>query len=460
MFINVILAILVLSIIVIVHEFGHFIIAKANGITVVEFSIGFGPKLVHFKKGETEYCIKLFPFGGACTMLGDAFLEMSYMQQEHDDDEENLTKEEKEERKRKLAFENGYDMSKSFSSKSVWARIAVIAAGPIFNFILAFLCAIVIIGVTGYDPCDIDAVSEDSPASIAGLQEGDVITKINGQSVVFFRDYSFYRYFNEAETMKITFVRDNQKMTTTLTPEHIVQKKYQVGITISEDCEILTVYEDMPAESAGIKAGDIIDTIDGKKMETNSMITEAIAASQGDKISITVKRDGKKIDLKVTPKLNEVETYYTGLTIYGDRVKVSPIDTIKYSFAEVGYEIKSVVLSLGMMFNGKVTVDDLMGPVGTVSTMSEIVEESKQDGTLYVILNLFNLAALISANLGIMNLLPIPALDGGRLVFLIIEAVRGKPIKEEHEGIVHFIGVILLAILMVYIMFKDIIRLF
>ena len=120
MVLNVILAILVLSIIVIVHEFGHFIIAKANGITVVEFSIGFGPKLIHFRKGETEYCIKALPFGGACTMLGDEFLEMSVIQSEEDDDEE-LTDEEKEAKKRKLAIENGYDMEKSFASKSVWA---------------------------------------------------------------------------------------------------------------------------------------------------------------------------------------------------------------------------------------------------------------------------------------------------------------------------------------------------
>ena len=167
MVLNVFLAILVLSIIVIVHEFGHFIIAKANGITVVEFSIGFGPKLIHFRKGETEYCIKALPFGGACTMLGDEFLEMSVIQSEEDNDEE-LTDEEKEAKKRKLAIENGYDMEKSFASKSVWARIAVIAAGPVFNFLLAFVCAVVIVGSLGYDPCDIDVVKDNSPATEAG----------------------------------------------------------------------------------------------------------------------------------------------------------------------------------------------------------------------------------------------------------------------------------------------------
>ena len=124
MALNVILAILVLSIIVIVHEFGHFIIAKANGITVVEFSIGFGPKLIHFKKGDTEYCIKALPFGGACTMLGDEFLEMNIAESEDETDTE-LTPEEKEAKKLKMAVENGYDMNKSFSSKSEIGRAHV-----------------------------------------------------------------------------------------------------------------------------------------------------------------------------------------------------------------------------------------------------------------------------------------------------------------------------------------------
>ena len=434
MVLNVILAILVLSIIVIVHEFGHFIIAKANGITVVEFSIGFGPKLIHFRKGETEYCIKALPFGGACTMLGDEFLEMSVIQSEEDDDEE-LTDEEKEAKKRKLAIENGYDMEKSFASKSVWARIAVIAAGPVFNFLLAFVCAVVIVGSLGYYPCDIDVVKDNSPATEAGLQEGDVITKVNGHKVTFYRDFYFYRAYNADKTLNITFTRDGEKMTTTVTPQHIKQQKYQVGIMMNENCLISSVTKDSPAEKAGLKANDVIKAVDGTAMENSSNVT-------------------------VEPKMVEVESYDTGFVVYGDRVKTSPIGTLKYSVEEVGYSVKTVIQSLGMLFTGKIGFDSLLGPVGTVSTMSEIVEESKADGAFYVFLNLMNLAALISANLGVMNLLPIPALDGGRLVFLIIEALRGKPVKREHEGIVNFIGMILLVILMIVVLLKDIMALF
>ena len=205
MVINIILAILVLSIIIIIHEFGHFIVAKANGITVVEFSLGFGPKLIHFKKGETEYSLKLLPFGGACIMLGEDFLEADDDEQEDATEGNNTGKAGSEldndfcngktaedngfgntsryssdntsagsymsEKKKQEALEAGYDMSKSFANKSVWARIAVIAAGPIFNFILAFVCSVVIIGSIGYDPCMVDVVYDNSPAVSAGLQD-------------------------------------------------------------------------------------------------------------------------------------------------------------------------------------------------------------------------------------------------------------------------------------------------
>ena len=427
--------------------------------TVVEFSIGFGPKLIHFRKGETEYCIKALPFGGACTMLGDEFLEMSVIQSEEDNDEE-LTDEEKEAKKRKLAIENGYDMEKSFASKSVWARIAVIAAGPVFNFLLAFVCAVVIVGSLGYDPCDIDVIKDNSPATEAGLQEGDVITKVNGHKVTFYRDFYFYRAYNADKTLNITFTRDGEKMTTTVTPQHIKQQKYQVGIMMNENCLISSVTKDSPAEKAGLKANDVIKAVDGTAMENSSSVTEAITSSGGSSVTFTVARDGKNVDVTVEPKMVEVESYDTGFVVYGDRVKTSPIGTLKYSVEEVGYSVKTVIQSLGMLFTGKIGFDSLLGPVGTVSTMSEIVEESKADGAFYVFLNLMNLAALISANLGVMNLLPIPALDGGRLVFLIIEALRGKPVKREHEGIVNFIGMILLVILMVVVLFKDIMALF
>ena len=144
----------------------------------------------------------------------------------------------------------------------------------------------------------------------------------------------------------------------------------------------------------------------------------------------------------------------------GNYVKASPAETVVNAFKEVGYWIEVVVESLGMMFTGQVGINDLSGPVGTVSVMSSVVEESKSGGFISVLMSLFYLAIMISANLGVMNLLPLPALDGGRLVFFVLEVLRGKPVKKEHEGMVHFVGMVLLMILMVYVMFKDIRGLF
>ena len=170
MIVNVILAILVLSVIIIVHEFGHFIVAKANGVTVLEFALGFGPKLIHFKKGETVYSIKLLPFGGSCMMLGDEFMEA---QTDEDEDEQADEKDGKAK-----TLEEEYDADRAFSNKSVWSRIAIIAAGPLFNFLLALILSIIMIGVDGYDLCTVDKVYDNSPAQEAGLAEGDTILKI------------------------------------------------------------------------------------------------------------------------------------------------------------------------------------------------------------------------------------------------------------------------------------------
>lgn len=478
MVINVILAILVLSIIIIIHEFGHFIVAKANGITVVEFSLGFGPKLIHFKKGETEYCLKLLPFGGACIMLGEDFLEADSDEDEDEADDNNKSDNKNasddinqssygqtagsymSQKAKDEALEQGYDMSKSFANKSVWSRIAVIAAGPLFNFLLAFVCAVVIVGSIGYDPCRVDVLYADSPAAEAGLQEGDVIVKVNNQKVTFYRDYSFYRYYHADEQMNITYIRDGQKYTTTLMPEYVKQEKYQIGITLEQNGTIDAVGDGTPAAAAGIEKGDKITAINGVSVDNSTQISEQINKCNGQSIDVTVQRNGGNVTLSMTPNYVENEYYYTGLACYGAREKVSSVGTLKYAVKEVGYSVNTVIKSLGMMFTGKVGINDLSGPVGTVSIMSDIVEESKADGAFYVFLNLLNLAGLISSNLGVMNLLPIPALDGGRLVFLVLEVLRGKPVKKEHEGIVHFVGMILLLILMVYIMFKDIRGLF
>lgn len=435
MIVNIIIAVLMIGFLVVAHEFGHFIVAKANGVAVIEFAVGFGPRIFHVKKGETDYVLRLIPFGGACVMLGDAMMEMGDEASE-------------------------YDESRALSAKSVWARIAIVVAGPFFNFIIAFIFAVIIIASVGIDPCTVDVVEKDSPAYEAGLEAGDLITKINNNNIAFSKEYSFYNYYHGDETMNITYKRNGEKYTTTVTPVYRTSQVYRIGVVVSENVNITTVTKDSPADKAGLKVGDIIMSVDGQKLSESLKISDIISASQGKEVTMVVKRGDNEISLSVTPSITDVEEYYTGFDSYGYRVKQSPAATIGYAFKEVGYWIEVVVKSVGMMFTGKVSVNDLSGPVGVVDSVNTVVEQSKPDGVWMVCLNLFNYIVMLSANLGVMNLLPLPALDGGKLLFLIIEALRGRPVKPEHEGMVHFVGMVLLMMLMVYVMFKDITRLF
>lgn len=423
-----VLAILVLSLIIIIHELGHFIIAKASGVKVVEFSLGMGPRLIKFTKGGTMYSLKLFLLGGSCQMLGE--------------DEDNS--------------EEG-----SFNSKSVWKRIAIIAAGPIANFVLAFIGAVLLIGIIGYDPAIVHSVEKDSTAYEAGLLAGDKIIDVNGTNVTFYGDYSMYLLFNDGKDLELTVLRDGKKQVVSFSPKHIEEDVYQIGINIDSDKPLIYSVEDgCPAKDAGLKANDKIISVDGVKCNTSDEVIELVQLAGGKEVKFVIERDGEEITVNITPNIVHQEYYDYGFYLSGERVKCNPIDTIKYSFCQVGYWIKTVFYSFRLIFSGEAGFNDLSGPVGIVTMIGDVVEESKSDGALYVFLNITNWTIMISANLGVMNLLPIPALDGGRLVFLFIEAVRRKPVPKEKEGIIHFVGIVLLLLLSVAVLVNDVRKLF
>lgn len=430
---NIIIAILILGVIVIIHEFGHFLLARANGVAVSEFAIGLGPTILKTKRKGTIFSLKLLPFGGACIMAGE------------DGNEDGISE---------------LDKDQLFTSKSVWAKISVIAAGPIFNFLLAFILAIFIIGSIGYDPCVVYDVESGSPAAEAGLMPGDIITSVNGKKIHFYKEYSLYQQLHTGSSMEITYVRDGKKYTATVIPKYVVEDVYQLGVYLGENAVISSVSEGGAAQKAGFLANDRITAVNGEAIATTDEAIAAIRSCGGESILVTVTRNADSLDILVTPVLTHSAYFTTGLSFSAARVKVNPIQTMKYSALEVKYWISTVFESLKMLVTGKVTKDDVAGPVGIVSAISNVVEQSKPDGIFYVLLNLANWGVMISANLGVMNLLPIPALDGGRLLFLLIEAVRGKPIDQKKEGMVHLVGMVLLMILMFFILFNDISKLF
>ena len=422
---KILIAVIIFSAIILFHEFGHFLFAKLNGIGVTEFSLGMGPRLFSFQKGETRYSLKLLPIGGSCAMVGE------------DTDEEELPG--------------------SFNAASVGGRISVVAAGPVFNFILA------IVGFVGYDPSEVVEVEKGSPVAEAGLEKGDVITEYDGYHVDLAKDLYVYMYLNnleEGDTVTMKVKRDGETRTITYTPD--VSVRYLLGFNRS-DASSMTVeslIDGMPLQEAGLQAGDTITAINGTEIadgEAYDAYLEEHPLSD-EPVEITYERDGLDYTATITPR--EYRTPQLGFSYNLGYTKTSGLQVLKYGALEIKYMVRTTLLSLKELVTGQLGFQNLSGPVGVVDAIGTTYEQSKSEGALMLWMNMLNMAVLLSANLGVMNLLPLPALDGGRLVFLIIEAIRRKPVNREIEGRIHFAGLMLLMALMVVVMYNDILKIF
>ncbi len=342
---------LIFSVVVISHEFGHYIIARASGIHVLEFYVGFGPTLFHFEKGGTKYSWKLLPLGGACVFEGQDG----------------------------LALEAGEEPGEgSFLKASPWSRLATVFAGPLFNVILGFLLAFVMVCLVAVRDPVATEVLPGSAAEEAGLQAGDRILYLNGQRVCLYEDITLYTLTSQGESVYLVYERDGQNFTTAITPQYNADYgRYMLGIS-----------------------------------------------------------NATFVDLKGT-------------------------DYFEYAYYEVRYNFKATYASLRMLIHGKVGRQDVAGPVGiAVNVVGKTYEEASAYGMSTVIVNMLNIALMLTINLGILNLLPIPALDGGRLVFIILEILRGKPVPPEKEGMVHFIGMMFFMVLIVIVFFNDLRNIF
>lgn len=425
---KIIIALLVFSVIVLFHELGHFLLAKRNNIAVTEFSLGMGPRLLSTEKGGTRYSLKLFPIGGSCMMVGE-------------DDDDNT--------------------EGSFNNASVWARISVVAAGPIFNFILAFVFAMIITSVVGYDPAKVLQVAEGSPAAEAGLREGDVITEFQGRHISIGRDLDSYMNLHglQDEEISLTYKRDGKKYNIAYTADS--EKRYMLGFYYMTEGEpqITQVMIGSSMAKAGVMPGDIIREINGVAVADAKELQEYLSKHplDGSEVTLGMERDGKVETIVATPQMTK--TVDSGFVYNIYREKTNFPGVMKYSAVEVRYWISSTIESLMMLVKGQFSVNDLAGPVGIINGIGDSYEAAKEEGAVMVWMQMLYWAILLSANLGVMNLLPIPALDGGRLVFLLIEAVRKKRLNPNVEGMIHFAGFMLLMLLMIFVMFNDFRRL-
>lgn len=374
-----VVTIVIFLVMITLHEFGHFIMAKAVGVNVLEFAVGMGPAIFKKQGKETLYSVRIFPIGGYC----------------------------------KLDGEDGESASKgAFCNQKLWKRFLVVSAGAILNLILGFVLFTIVVGMMGpFKSNTVGKVDERAYLAESGVLPGDKIVAIDGHKINFYNDISLYTdEFNENTRFELTVKRNGEKLKFVLQPS--VDK---TEVTYGENS---AVYKD---EINGI-----------------SEVRE------------------------ITYNSDEIPANYVGKTVSQTRYiigfepleeNVTAYNIVPQAWYYTKYVIKSIYKSLWDMLSGRTGMENMSGPVGVAGVVNQAVHSGKDS-----VINILFIVAMLTINLGIFNLLPLPALDGGRLFFMLIELIRGKPVPPEKEGMVHAIGLILLLVLAAVICYNDIVR--
>lgn len=409
--------IFILGFLIFIHEGGHFIVAKLCKIRVNEFSIGFGPVIFKKQGKETLFQLRLIPLGGFCNMEGE---------------------------------EERSEVEGSFSKASIPKRIAVVAAGGLVNIIFALLIYFTLMSCVGNNVSNvIDTVVPNYSAQTAGLQENDKILKIDGKKIKNKADLDEALEQSNGNELSILIERDGKEQELKIKP---TEEKYNytgIAVNTSNDklTEIAALYPNSPGEKQGLQAKDIIIAINDNPVENNAQkLVDYINLSIGEEIKFTVERNGENLDITIMPDV--MSNYLLGVNL--KMAENNFINNIYYAFFDTGEFAISIVDNLRLLFSGGVSIDQLMGPVG----ISDVVAQTNGLADFIYIL------ALISISLGFTNLLPFPPLDGGKIVILLIEAIRRKPLKEKTEINIQLVGFIFLMALMVYVTYNDILRIF
>ncbi len=432
--------VVVLGLLVFVHEFGHFLLAKAAGVGVLKFSLGFGKRLWGFRRGETDYIVSLVPLGGYVKMVGED------------------PKEEVE------------DPEKSFTRKSVAWRAAIIGAGPAANFLLAVVILwglFVGVGLPVTEPV-IGAPAPDSPAQAVGLLPRDRIQAVNGSPVRDWGDLFSSLRRSSGAPLTLTVARQERTLELRVTP---VRRTVVVqGLAP----QIRRVTEGHAAAAAGLMPGDKILAIEGKPVQVWSDLQDVIYESAGRTLMLRIKREGETVEVPVTPRRSRLPGDPSGREV--GLIGVEPIYEVvrtEMPVWDIGItplferlnpaaalwegtrrtvEVSGLVLySFWMLIRGELALNSLGGPIRIAQEVGQQAQTGLRD--------LIPLVAFLSITLGVFNLLPIPLLDGGHLFFAAVEAVRGRPVKIKTREIAQQVGLALLVALMVFAFYNDISRL-
>lgn len=439
----ILIGVLLFELIIFIHEFGHFITAKKSGIKVNEFSLGMGPKIFSFGKGETKYSLRVFPIGGFCAMEGE--------------DEESPE-------------------PRAFNNAKVWKRMIVVIAGAVMNIILGFvLMFVVVVQQDSYSSTEVQSFPATSFSSCTGLQSGDVIKEINGYGISTSMDFNYPISTAELKTvdgstleiykedcgnnlynMAVSLVQDkNNKLSDEQVSKvnELLSKSTNEIVKAKSKEDAYSVYENYYKEindACGIKNYKVEKIVE---KETRKRYTA----------DILVERNGEEKLLKnvqfFTYTTKDNSDPQVSIDFYVKPIEKTFGSVISQTFKQTISTCKMIYASLGGLLTGKFGLKDMSGPIGIASAVTTVASESLSSGFMSAVNSIIYVMMIITVNLGLFNMLPFPALDGGRFVFLIIEAIRGKSVPRKVEAIVNGIGMGLLILLMILITANDIFKL-
>ena len=417
---------IVIGILVFVHEFGHFITAKRAGVRVEKFSLGMGPKLFGYKKGDTEYVLSALPLGGYVKMAG-----------ENPDEEPTGAADE-------------------FQAKTVWQRAKIAAAGSLTNILVAFILMPIVymVGTYAEGPAKVGFVERDSPAAKAGFMAGDVIVEINGRTISDWTKALSLIAVNPDTDVTVTLERGAEKKVLTLRPEAATELRIgTAGLIPDMPAEIGRLRKGLPAEKAGLKVNDKILAVDNVTIYHWNQFSLAVKESNGKALKLRIERAGKRMEITITPVMDSGR-YVIGVEPYIRYVfkKFGFLESIRLGFTKTLETADLTFITLKKLVTFGLSIKTLGGPV----MIAQMSGQAAAAGLSAFIA----LMATISLSLGMLNLLPIPVLDGGMLLFLAIEAVRKKPLSRRVMEVSQGVGAAVLISLILVVSYNDVMRLF
>lgn len=438
--------VLVIGILILIHELGHFFVARWAGVGVERFSIGFGPVLVRWRGPETEYCLSAIPMGGYVKMMG----------------EEN-------------PLEGGaalsFDPTTAFALKPLWKRFLIVFAGPGMNLVLAAVIAAIVLGAVGRPvwPAIVGKVDERGPAAAAGLTSGDVVTAVDGHPIRWWDELERAVTAAEGRPVQITVRRDGTTLTRRLAAQRTTYQDalkdartaWDIGARPQAIPHITSVAPNSPAAAAGLKAGDVVIAVAGQRVYSADELLQAIRARPRQPTTVSVERAGRLLMVTVTPNA-EKEKGLTGETIEVGRIQAGiastaqtyqtdhPAAALWHGVEWTGEMTLVTIKGLWKLLIGTIDRSNIGGPIQIASMAGQQAKEGLGPLAMFT--------AIISVNLAVLNLLPVPMLDGGHLSFFVMEAILGRPLSLKKREAAQQLGFVLLMLLMVYALYNDLVR--